>query len=66
MQFEGCAEEPLQTITATLLGFKRRSLLLRIVLQDVLSEVTKIYYPLRLRVCVGDITALVNTKYSSG
>ena len=34
-------------------------LLLRIVLQDALSEVTKIYSPLKWRVFVGDITALL-------
>ena len=38
-QFEGCVAEPLQTITAILPGFKWSCLLLRIVLQDALSEV---------------------------
>ena len=32
---------------------------MRIVLQDALSEVTKIYSPLKWRVFVGDITALL-------
>ena len=40
VQFEGCAAEPLQTITAILPGSKWSCLLLRIVLQDALSEVT--------------------------
>ena len=40
-QFEGCAAEPLTTITAILPGFKWSCLLLRRVLQDALSEVTK-------------------------
>ena len=40
-QFEGCVAEPLQTITAILPGSKL-STSLRIVLQDALSEVTKI------------------------
>ena len=44
VQFEGCAAEPLQTITAILPGSKWSCLLLRIVLQDALSEVTKIYH----------------------
>ena len=33
-----------------------------IVLQDALSEVMKIYPPLKLRVFVGDITALVKGR----
>ena len=41
VQFEGCAAEPLQTTTA-LPGSKWSWLLLRIVLQDALSEVVKI------------------------
>ena len=36
--------------------------LLAIVLQDALSEVTKIYPPLKLRVFVDDITALVKGR----
>ena len=60
VQFEGCAAEPLRTITAILPGSKWNCLLLRIVLQDALSEVTKIYSSLKLRVfLVDDITALV-------
>ena len=35
---------------------------MRIVLQDALSEVTKIYTTLKLRVFVDDITALVKRK----
>ena len=45
VQFEGCAAESLRTITAILPGSKWSCLLLRIVLQDALSEVTKIYHP---------------------
>ena len=37
-------------------------LLLRFALQDALSEVTKIYSPLKLRVFVDDITALLRRK----
>ena len=50
VQFEGCAAEPLRTITAILPHSKWSCLLLRIVLQDALSEVTKFYPPLKLRV----------------
>ena len=49
VQFEGCAAEPLKTIG-------------RVVLQDALSEVTKIYPLLKLRVFVDDITALFMVK----
>ena len=59
MQFEGCVAVLLQTNTAILPGSKWSCLLLRIVLQDALSEVTKIYQPLKLRVFVDDITALL-------
>ena len=59
VQFEGCAAEPLTTITAILPGSKWSCLLLRIVLQDALSEVTK---PFKLRVFVDDITALLMVK----
>ena len=62
MQFEGCAAELLQTTTAILPGSKWSCLLLRIVWQDALSEVTKIFPTLKLRVCVDDITALVKGK----
>ena len=40
--------EPLRTIMAILPGSKWSCLLLRIVLQDALSEVTKNYPPLKL------------------
>ena len=43
VQFEGCAAEPLTSITAILPGSKWSCLLLRIVLQDASNEVTKIY-----------------------
>ena len=59
-QLEGCAAEPLTTITAILpTGSKWSCLLLRIVWQDALSEVTKNYPQLKLRVFVDDITALL-------
>ena len=44
-------------------GSKRSCLLLRIVLQDALSEVTKIYPPLKLSIFVDDITALLREKH---
>ena len=62
MQFEGCAAEPLTTITTSLPGSKWSCLLLRIVLQDALSEVTKIDLSLRLRVFEDDITALLKGR----
>ena len=62
VQFEGCVAEALQTITAILLGSKWSYLLLRIVLQDALSEVTKIFPPLKLRVFVDDITAFLKRR----
>ena len=62
MQFEGCVAEPLWTITATLPGSKWCCLLLRIVLQDALNEVTKFYPPLKLQFFVHDIAALVMGK----
>ena len=48
VQFEGCPAEPLTTITAILPRFEWSCLLLGIVLQDALSEVTKIYPSLPL------------------
>ena len=62
VQFEGCVAEPLQAITANLPGSKWSCLLLRVVLQDAPSEVTRIYPPLKLRVFVDDITALLIGK----
>ena len=59
MQFEGCVAEPLRTISAIFPGSKWSCLLLRIVLQDALSEVTPIYLPPMLKVFVDDITALL-------
>ena len=52
VQFEGCVAEPLQTITAILPGSKWSCSLLRIVLQDAVSEVTQSYPPLKLKVFV--------------
>ena len=60
--FEGCAAEPLTTITPILLGSKWSCLLLHIVLQDALSEVTKFDPPMKLRVFVDAITALLMVK----
>ena len=62
MQFEGCAE-PLRTITAIWSGSEWSCLLLRLVLQDAFSEVTKIYPPLKLlRVFVNDTAAFLMGK----
>ena len=62
VHFEGCVAEPLQTMTAFLTGFQWSCLLLRIVLQDAQSEVTKIYPLLKLRVFVDDITTFTNGR----
>ena len=62
VQFESCVAEPLQTITVILRGSKWSCLLLRIVLQDALSKVTKNFPPLRSRVLVGDVTAFMNGR----
>ena len=59
VQFEGCAAEPLTTVTAILPGSKWSCLLLRVVLHDALSEVTKITPSLKLRVFVDEKTAFV-------
>ena len=48
--FEGSMAEPLQTITTVFLGSEGSCLLFRIVLQDALSEVTKVYPPFQLKV----------------
>ena len=48
VQFEGCVAEPLQSITAILPGSKWSCLLLRVVLQDALNEVTKNYPPVEV------------------
>ena len=58
VQLEGCVAGPLGTITAILSGSKLSSLLLRIVLQDALSGVTKIYSPPKLR------SLLVTSRHS--
>ena len=63
VQFEGCVAEPLQTVTAIFPGSKWSCLLFRSVLQDALSEVTKIFPPLmKLRVFSDDITAIVKGR----
>ena len=62
VQFEGCAPEPLTTTTAILPGSMWSCLLLRIVLQDALSEVTHIFTALNLRVFVDDIRAPVKGR----
>ena len=43
VQFDGCTAQPPRTITAIFPGSKWSWLLLRIVLQDALREVTKVY-----------------------
>ena len=62
VQFEGCAAEQLQTITAILPKSKWSCLLLRLVLQDALGEVMKVYPAMKLKVFVGDITAFVTKQ----
>ena len=63
VQFGGCAVEPLRTITTILSGGQSGvACFLRIVLQDALSEITKIYLPLKMKVFVDDITALLMVK----
>ena len=61
-QFEACLRRPPQTITAILPGSKWSCSLLRIVRQDALCEVTKIYPLLKLGVFVDDITAFMNGR----
>ena len=61
VQFEGCVTEPSRTIT-TISPASKWSVLRRIVVQDASSEVAKIYPPLKLRVFVDDITALLMEK----
>ena len=58
---ESAAEAP-QTMTAILPGSKWSCLLQRIVLQDALSEVTKIDPPLELRVFVDDNRTIEGKK----
>ena len=60
VQFEGCAAEPLQTITATLPWVKVE--LFAPGHCDALSEVTQIYPPPRLRVFVDDISAFMHGR----
>ena len=62
VHFEGCVAEPLQTITAILPGSKWSCMLLRIVLQDSVSEVTKVYPPSKLKVFLDDITASMEER----
>ena len=61
-QFEGCVAEPLQTITAVLLGSIWSCLLLCIVLQNAPSEVMKVDPLLKLKVFVDDITAFMEGR----
>ena len=56
VQFEGSAAEPLQTITAILLGSIWSCLLLRIVLHNAQIEVMKVYPPMLMMVFVYDFT----------
>ena len=62
VQFEGCVAEPLHTITVILPGSKWSCLLLRIVLQDVLSEAIQIHPRLKLRVFANDIPAFFSVR----
>ena len=62
VQFEGCMAEQLQSITAIVPGSNWSCLLLRIMLQDALSEVTKNCPHLKLRVFVDDITAFMSGR----
>ena len=62
VQFEGCVAEPLYTLTAVLLAPKWSCLLLRIVLQDALSEVMKVYPPMKPKACVDDISAFMEVR----
>ena len=59
VQFERCVAESLPTITAIFLGSTGSCLLLRMVLQDALSEVMEVYPSLKLKVFVDDITAFM-------
>ena len=67
VQFEGCAAEPLTTITAILPGSKWSCLRLRIVLQDALSEVPdmakKVMKKLKEEVEKKDLTLSVTEKW---
>ena len=62
VQFEGCVAEPLYTLTAVLPAPKWSGLLLRIVLQDALSEVMKVYPPMKPKACVDDISAFMDVR----
>ena len=62
VQFEGCVEEPLYKLTAVLLAPKWSCLLQRIVLQDALSEVMKVFPPMKPRACVKDISAFMEVR----
>ena len=60
VQFEGCAAEPLTTLTAILPGSKWSRLLLRIFLQDALGEVTN------MRQCSKDGVTLADSVETLG
>ena len=62
VQCDRCVEEPLQTIVTILPWSKWSCLLMRVLLQEALSEVTHIHPPLKLRVFVDDITAFMNGR----
>ena len=53
--FQSCVTDPLQTTSAILGGSKSSVRLLRIVIQDAMSEVSKLYMHLDLNVCVDGI-----------
>ena len=65
VQFEACVVERHETIAPILLGSKWSCLLPRIVLQDALGEVTKIYPSLNLRVFEDNITVLMKGRNKS-
>ena len=62
VQFAGCVAEPLYTLTAVLPTPKWSCLLRRIVLQDALSEVMKVYPPMKPKACVDDISAFMEVR----
>ena len=53
--FEGAVADPLQTITAILRGSTWSVLLLRMVMQEAMSEVLSVYPQFEMNVCVDDI-----------
>ena len=60
VQFDGCVAEPLQTFTEV----EVELLLLRIVLQDSLCDMVKVYSLVKLKVCVDDIYSFLEVRNS--